>query len=328
MDIEKIKTQIFAIQSLSDFNELALQIFQFQYKNNEVYHNFIDLLKININKIIDYNDIPCLPIEFFKTHSIASVPFQPELIFQSSGTTDTVKSKSLVFSKSLYEDSIYNTFYSFYGNPKNYIITALTPDNLSSPNSSLAYMLNFLIKKTENNASGFYLNKEQELLKIIKNNPNSKIILIGVTYALINFAEHYPLAADNLLVIETGGMKGQFKEMTRNEVHSFLLQKLSSQVNSEYSMAELMSQAYSIHHGIFKAPSWMQIRIRDIYDPLYMLGQKKSGGIDIIDLANIYTCSFISTKDIGIMHDNFTFEVLGRYDFSDIRGCNLMQNAF
>lgn len=328
MDIEKIKTQIFAIQSLSDFNEIALQIFHFQYKNNLVYRNFVDLLGINIQKIKNYKEIPCLPIEFFKTHTITSFPYQPEIIFQSSGTTDTIKSKSHVFSKSLYEDSIYNTFYSFYGNPKNYIIAALTPDSINSPNSSLAYMLNFLIKKTENNASGFYLNKEEELLEIIKSNPHSKIILFGVTYSLINFAEHYPLAADNLLVVETGGMKGQIKEMTRNEVHSFLSQKLNSQVNSEYSMAELMSQAYSINNFIFNAPAWMKIRIRDIYDPLSLLGQKKSGGIDIIDLANIYTCSFISTKDIGIMHNNFTFEVLGRYDFSDVRGCNLMQNAF
>ncbi len=328
MDIEKIKTQIFAIQSLSDFNELALQIFHFQYKNNEVYHNFIDLLKINIQKIKDYNDIPCLPIEFFKTHSIASVLLKPEIIFHSSGTTDTIKSNSLVFSKSLYEQSIYNTFYSFYGNPKNYIIAALTPDNEGSPNSSLAYMLNFLIEKTENSASGFYLSKEYKLLEIIKNNPHAKILLFGVTYALINFAKHYPLLTKNILVIETGGMKGQMKEITRNEVHSFLLQKLNSQINSEYSMAELMSQAYSINNGSFKSPSWMQIRIRDIYDPLSLIGQKKSGGIDIIDLANIYTCSFISTKDIGIMHDNYTFEVLGRYDFSDVRGCNLMQNVF
>ena len=257
MNIEKIKTQIFTIQSLSDFNELSLQIFHFQYKNNIVYQNFIDLLEIDIKKVKDYNEIPCLPIEFFKTHSITSVPFQPEITFLSSGTTDSHRSKSFVFSTSLYEQSILNTFCSFYGNPKDYIITALTPDYLSSPSSSLAYMLDFLIKKTDNTFSGFYLNKEEELVEIIRNNPKSKIILFGVTYALINFAEKHPFSHSNLLVIETGGMKGQMKEITKNEVHALLSQKLNAPVHSEYSMAELMSQAYSIKNGIFQSPSWM-----------------------------------------------------------------------
>jgi len=327
MDIKKLEDRVFAIKSLSDFNDLALQIFYFQYKNNVVYQNFIDLLKIDIRKLKNYTEIPCLPVEFFKTHTISSVPFEPEQVFFSSGSTSLIRSKSLVYSKSLYETSIYKTFCSFYGSPGEYIITALIPNNPAIQNSSLVYMLDFLIKRTKNPLSGFYFEREKKLLDIINNKQKTKIILFGITYALLRFAENNYFPPNELIVIETGGMKGQMKEITRNELHTKLVRKFNSPIHSEYSMAEIMSQSYSSRNGIYMAPPWMHVSIRDVYDPLSCVENGKSGGIDIIDLANIYTCSFIATKDIGILHDNSTFEVSGRFDYSDVRGCNLMQTS-
>ncbi len=327
MDIKKLEDRIFAIKSLSDFNDLALQIFYFQYKNNAVYQNFIDLLKIDIRELKNYTEIPCLPVEFFKTHTISSVSLEPELIFFSSGTSSQIRSKSLVYSKSLYETSIYKTFCSFYGSPEEYIITALIPNNPAIQNSSLVYMLDFLIKRTKNSLSGFYFEREEKLLDIINNKQKTKIILFGITYALLRFAENNSFSPNELTLIETGGMKGKMKEITRDELHSKLVRKLKSPIHSEYSMAEIMSQAYSLSNGVYLTPPWMHVRTRDVYDPLSCAENEKSGGIDIIDLANIYTCSFISTKDIGILHENLTFEVLGRFDFSDLRGCNLMQTS-
>ncbi|MEI6124449.1 MAG: acyl transferase [Bacteroidota bacterium] len=327
MNIEKLKSQVFNINSLSDFNELALKIFYLQFENNKIYRKFINLLGIDISKINYFKEIPCLPIEFFKTHLVTSVPFHPEIVFLSSGTTDSMRSKSFVFSKSLYEQSIFNTFTTFYENPNKYIIAALIPDINTAKNSSLSYMLDFLIKKSENKLSGFYLNSEEELINIIEKNPIKKKILFGLTYTLLKFVEDSSISDRNLVVIETGGMKGKMVEITRRDLYKRLAKKLNSPIHSEYSMAEIMSQAYSVKDGVFKTPWWMQILIRDIYDPLSRLGNNKSGGIDIIDLANFYTCSFISTKDIGLLHDDLSFEVFGRFDFSDVRGCNLMVNT-
>ncbi len=325
MDIEWAKTRVFNVKTPQDFEDAAITIFHYQYENNATYAKFIDLLGININKIDSFAEIPYLPVEFFKSHDISSLKVQPELIFKSSGTTSGGKSIHPVFSKSLYETSILNSFLSFYGPPQDYQIYALVPDPYNAPDSSLAYMLDFLIKCSRQPESGFYLDKQVELAeKLIKNHRKKKIIF-GITYALMDFAEKFDLNTENTIVIETGGMKGQRREVTRQELHCFLKCKFGvSEIHSEYSMCELMSQAYSKCNGIFVCPPWMKIVIKEINDPMISEKPGKSGGINIIDLANIYTCSFISTKDIGVVYKNGTFEVLGRYDQSDIRGCSLL----
>jgi len=325
MDIEWAKSRVFTIKTPEDFEEAAIMIFKFQYKNNATYSKFIDLLGININRINTFAEIPCLPVEFFKSHDISSLKAQPELIFKSSGTTSGGKSSHPVFSKSLYETSILNSFNSFYGSPQAYQIYALAPDTNSAPDSSLAYMLDFLIKCSGQPEGGFYLNRQEELAENIMKNHSKKKIIFGITYALMDFAEKFNVNAENTILIETGGMKGQRRELTRQELHDFLKNKFGvSEIHSEYSMCELMSQAYSKQKGLFVSPPWMKIVIKEINDPTNAEKTGKSGGINIIDLANIYTCSFISTKDIGVVHHDGSFEVLGRYDQSDMRGCNLL----
>jgi len=325
MDIERAKTRVFTIKTPEDFEDAAISIFRYQYENNATYGKFIDLLGININSINSSAEIPCLPIEFFKTHDISSLKAQPELIFKSSGTTSGGKSSHPVFSKSLYETSILKSFNSFYGSPQAYQIFALAPDTSSAPDSSLAYMLDFLIKSSGQPEGGFYLNRQEELSEKIKKNHSKKKIIFGITYALMDFAEKFSINTENTFVIETGGMKGRRSELTRQELHDFLKYKFGvSEIQSEYSMCELMSQAYSKQNGIFVCPPWMKIVIKEINDPMISEKTGKSGGINIIDLANLYTCSFISTKDIGVVHHDGSFEVLGRYDQSDIRGCSLL----
>lgn len=325
MDIEQLKSQIFEIKTHHDFNTIALQIFRYQYQHNVTYRTFIDLLPVNINDIISCYDIPCIPVEFFKSHDILCKNSQPELIFKSSGTSSGQKSRSLVFSKTLYETSILQCFSGFYGNPEEYIILALTPDYKTTPDSSLAFMLDFLIKKSGNPESGFYMNRHDKLIRVLEKKPENKKILFGITYTLMDFAEHHKLNLANTIIVETGGMKGKRQELTRSEFHAFLSVKFGLNIiHSEYSMCELMSQAYSKGGGLFLTPSWMKIYIREFNDPFSRAQNEKNGGINIIDLANLYTCSFISTKDIGILHDDETFEVLGRFDYSDIRGCNLL----
>ncbi len=325
MDIKNIKSKIFNIGNFNDFNTLALQIFHYQYHHNAVYHKFIDLLPVNINNITSCLDIPCLPVEFFKSYDIRCLSDSPELIFKSSGTTSSTPGRHYIFSKALYEESLLNGFSIFFGRPENYMIFALVPDYISVPESSLAFMLDFLIRKSAAVESGFYLNRDSELIPLLNSSPGRKKILFGTTYALMDFSEKYQLDLNDTIVIETGGMKGRRKEITREEMHLALRKKLNvNKIYSEYSMCELMSQAYSVEKGLYTSPPWMKIRIREINDPFTHSGSGKSGGINIIDLANLYTCSFISTKDIGILHDDGSFEVLGRFDYSDIRGCSLL----
>lgn len=325
MDIEQLKSQIFKINNNHDFNNVALQIFHYQYEHNVTYRSFIDLLPVNIESIISCYDIPCMPVEFFKSHDIRSINSEPELIFKSSGTSSGERSKSPVFSKKLYETSILKCFSTFYGDPDEYFIIAFAPDFKTNPDSSLAFMLDILIKNSGHAESGFYMDKPDQLIKVLENNPEKKKILFGITYALMDLAEHNKLNLANTIIVETGGMKGKRKEITRSELHAFLSAKFDINIiHSEYSMCELMSQAYSKGHGLFSSPPWMKIYIREFNDPFSMAQNEKNGGINIIDLANLYTCSFISTKDIGISHEDGTFEVLGRFDFSDIRGCSLL----
>ncbi len=324
MNPEQFKIKVFSIGSPADFNLLALEIFHFQYKNNLTYQTFVDGVCPEIGSIDHYSKIPCLPVEFFKTHNIASVDAMPQMVFHSSGTTGQVRSTHKVFSEELYRKSILKSFSQFYGNPSNYIICALTPDWKTHNDSSLAYMLDFLSQMSARPESGFYLGKEEPLLKVLKANPDVKKIVFGITWALLNFAENFPTRLQNTIIIETGGMKGKMKEITRAEVHTKLSDSFSCPIHSEYSMAELMSQAYLTNGNTFSSPPWVKILIREANDPLSMAATGKTGGINIIDLANFHTCSFISTRDLGIMNTDNAFEVLGRFDFSDIRGCNLL----
>jgi len=325
MDIAALKSKIFTVNSFRDFNDIALQIFHYQYQHNAIYGRFIDLLPVNISEISSCYNIPCLPVEFFKSHEIRSVNTPPELIFKSSGTGTGERSNNLVFSKDLYEKSILKSFSLFFGSPEDYILLALVPDYQIARDSSLAFMLDLLIKTSGRKESGFYLNRHDELKEILKKTSGKKKILFGITYALMDLAEQNKLDLKDTVIIETGGMKGRRKEITREELHCVLRQKLGVvDIYSEYSMCELMSQAYSESGGHFITPPWMKIYTREFNDPFSQADNEKKGGINIIDLANLYTCSFLSTKDVGVLHENGSFEVFGRFDNSDIRGCSLL----
>jgi phenylacetate-coenzyme A ligase PaaK-like adenylate-forming protein len=325
MKSEELRNKIFEIKTDTEFNETALEIFHFQYANNKVYRQYADLNNLRINKIDHYKKIPFLPIEFFKSHRIISMNSDPEKIFLSSGTSGTSVSKHYVADLSLYEKSFCSCFEFFYRNPDQYLILALLPSYLERANSSLVYMIEKLIGLSRNRSSGFYLDNYGDLAVMLERSANQKILLIGVTFALLEFAEKYPIPIANGIVMETGGMKGRRPEIIREELHQLLCSKFQTEnIHSEYGMTELLSQAYSKGDGIFRTPPWMKVLIRDTNDPKALLGANKSGGINIIDLANIYSCSFIATQDLGKANTDETFEVLGRFDTSDIRGCNLM----
>ncbi|MBE9480093.1 MAG: acyl transferase, partial [Bacteroidetes bacterium] len=314
--------KIFNISSVNSFNETALEIFRYQYRNNSIYREFTDRLAIKINEIKHYLQIPFLPIEFFKNYEINTVNSKPSLVFLSSGTTGSIKSKHYIVDVKVYEESFRRCFEIFYGNVSNYCILALLSSYLERKNSSLVYMIKDLIERSGNPDSGFYLNNYNELIDKLNRLKNSgkKVILFGVTFALLDIAGKYSLDFPDLIVIETGGMKGRRKEIIREELHEILCRGFGVKtIHSEYGMTELLSQAYSKGKGIFKTPQWMKILIRDINDPLTIIGNYKSGGINVIDLANYYSCSFIATQDLGKLHKDGSFEVLGRFDTSDIR---------
>lgn len=320
-------TNIFNIKNQKQFEKVALKTFRYQYENNVVYRDFCNHLKTEIHKVKTLQQIPFLPIQFFKSHDVLSNTSPVEAIFTSSGTTGIVTSKHLVTSVSLYEESYGNAFSQFYGNIENYVILALLPSYLERKGSSLIYMVNDLIKRTKNTESGFYLHNYSDLTDKLTtlDDKEQNIILIGVTYALLDIIEKHQFSLKNTIIMETGGMKGKRKEMIREELHDQLCKGFGvSDIHSEYGMTELLSQAYSLGKGIFELPNWMQILIRDTEDAQNYLKNGKSGGINVIDLANINSCSFIATQDLGKKYDNNSFEVLGRFDNSDIRGCNLM----
>ncbi len=324
--IEITPEAIFSIQNPLEFEEMALAVFQYQAKENVVYKSFIEHLGIDPSQVDNLLDIPFLPIEFFKTQRILSNTSEIIETFSSSGTTGMQQSKHYITDLTWYEQSFLKAFELFYANPNNYIILALLPSYLERDGSSLIYMCEHLIRKSEDERSGFYLNEFDKIKSIIEeNNAEKQVLLIGVTYALLDFAEQCPFPMENCIIMETGGMKGKRREMLREEVHLQLTQAFQvKQIHSEYGMTELLSQAYSNGNGIFRTPPWMKILIRETNDPFSYYNYNRSGGINIIDLANVNSCAFIATQDLGKTHPDERFEVLGRFDNADVRGCNLL----
>jgi phenylacetate-coenzyme A ligase PaaK-like adenylate-forming protein len=318
---------IFTINNQKQFDKIALKVFRFQYENNSVYREFCNFLKTDIQKVKSIHQIPFLPIQFFKSHSVVSNSNPIQATFTSSGSTGITTSKHFVSDVTIYEESYRKGFSQFYGNIEDYVILALLPSYLEREGSSLIYMIADLIQLSNQPESGFYLHNYNELIeKLIQLDQTGKnILLIGVTYALIDLVEKHPFQLENTIIMETGGMKGKRKEMIREELHQHLCKGFGvNTIHSEYGMTELLSQAYSLGNGIFECPSWMQIHIRDTEDALSFVKDGKTGGINVIDLANINSCSFIATQDLGKKYPNGSFEVLGRFDHSDVRGCNLM----
>ena len=310
-----------------NFDHHALEVFRFQAKNNVLYKKYLNLLHIDISAIKELEQIPFLPIQFFKTHKILSTINKVQKIFLSSGTTGMSQSKHYITNIQLYENSYLKGFQRFYGNIEDYIILALLPNYLERKGSSLVYMVNDLIQKSNSIESGFYLNNLENLSNKLTDldKKNKKILLIGVSFALLDLIEFKKFNLKNTIVMETGGMKGKRKELVKEELHQMLCKGFGvKKIHSEYGMTELLSQGYSKGDGIFKTPPWMKILIRDTEDALTILPQSRTGGINVIDLANINSCSFIATQDLGKIHSDGTFEILGRFDNSDIRGCNLM----
>jgi len=325
--MESLKKWIFQIRNPDEFDQLALEIFKYQAGSNKIYHDYLTILGIDPFAINRPEEIPFIPIELFKSHKIITGNERPVLKFESSGTTGTTKSKHYLIDTRLYASSFEKCFSLFYGSPDKYCILALLPSYLERKNSSLVYMVNSLIGRSKNKSSGFYLDNLSELSDTIKQLESNlqPVILLGVSFALVRFAEKFPMHLEHTIIMETGGMKGRQEEMTREELHGILGAAFHvGVIHSEYGMTELLSQAYSKGHGMFQTPPWMKILIRDTYDPFTYLPTGESGGINIIDLANIHSCSFIATQDIGRINSSGYFEVLGRFDNSDIRGCNLM----
>lgn len=327
-----IRNEIFNVDSAS-FEALALEIFSFQYGENPVYQQFCKMLKISPGDVRTTENIPFLPIQFFKNKSIKSTRFEPALLFESSGTTGSVNSRHYVKDAGIYEESFLTAFTMFYGDISNYSIMGLLPSYQERGNSSLVYMVNELIRRSDSAQSGFYLNEDERLYKNIMKNEKlgKKTLLIGVTYALLDFTAKYPAKLRHTIVMETGGMKGRGKELTREEVHGLLKQRLGvNEVHSEYGMTELLSQAYSSRNGRFDTPPWMKVFVRAEDDPFDVNSAQStqknfiSGAINVIDLANLYSCAFIATDDVARLYPDGSFEVLGRMDNSDIRGCGLM----
>ena len=320
-------SDIFHIGSKKEFEKLTLKVFRYQYEHNTVYRNFCDLLKKNKTNVKALQDIPFLPIQFFKSHKVVSSTAPVQITFTSSGTTGMTTSRHLVTDLNFYEESFRLAFSQFYGNIEDYVVLALLPSYLEREGSSLIYMVKDLIERSNQPESGFYLHNYDELIQKLTELDNSgqNVLLIGVTYALLDLIDKQNFQLNNTIVMETGGMKGKRKEMIREELHELLCKGFGvSKIHSEYGMTELLSQAYSLGDGLFECPPWMEILIRDTEDALSYVAEGKTGGINVIDLANVNSCSFIATQDLGKKYPNHSFEVLGRFDHSDIRGCNLM----
>lgn len=320
-----LSKRIFNISNEDEFNSIALEVFDFQYKNIPVYKKYVDLVKSQTKSINDYKEIPFLPIDFFKSNHIIADNSKIEKTFLSSGTGNTIRSKHLVKDLKLYEQTFSAGYKHFYSDPKEWTILALLPSYLDQGDSSLIYMVNNFIKKSENPESN-YINYDLDVLKnLILKLKNKNVLLIGVSYALLELSELESFNLENWVIMETGGMKGRRKEMVRQELHQQLKKAFNvDAIHSEYGMTELLSQAYSKKNGIFKTPPWMKFIIRDFEDPYSLAKINSSGGINIIDLANIYSCSFIETQDIGKEVEKDSFEILGRFDQSEVRGCNLL----
>lgn len=323
-----LESEVFAVSNEKQFDLIALKVFEFQFYHNNIYNQYCRILNKTPETVISSSQIPFLPISFFKSHQVITTSFEPELVFESSGTTGSTTSRHYIKHASVYQRSFNKAFSLFFGDVKNSCILGLLPSYLERSNSSLVYMVDHLIKESGNKNSGFYLYNYSTLLDVIRKMEESgtQTILFGVSYALLEFANQFPGQLKHIKIIETGGMKGRQKEMAKSELYYTLKSAFDlDHIYSEYGMTELLSQAYA-KDGIYTCPPWMKIILRDETDPLTTseLGNITSGAINVIDLANIYSCSFIATDDIGKIYSNETFEVLGRLDNSDIRGCSLM----
>lgn len=321
--------KIFSVTE-SGFSQLALDIFHFQYEANSVYNSYVNALGKTPSDVDEIEKIPFLPISFFKTDEIKTGKFNAEVIFKSSGTTQTINSQHHVKDVSIYTQSFTTAFKKIYGDPQKWCVLGLLPSYLEKENSSLVYMVDDLIKQSQHPESGFYLYELEKLKEtlFLLERANQRALLIGVTYALLDLAEKFPMQLINTIIMETGGMKGRREELTRIEVHDQLKKAFGkTEIHSEYGMTELLSQAYAKKEGRFEFPPWMKVLIRDDEDPLTVQHSASgvlSGAINIIDLANVYSCSFIATDDVGKLYPDKSFEVLGRMDGSDLRGCSLL----
>lgn len=322
-----MKDTIFSISSKNEFEKVAFEVFNHQFKNNRVYRSFCDLLYKHPSDVKKIEDIPFLPIQFFKQRQILSSNTSVEKVFTSSGTTGATTSKHFITDIHTYVKSYTLGFQNFYGNIEDYTILALLPSYLEREGSSLIYMVDDLIQQSNQPESGFYLNNLDELASKLTSldKQGKKVLLIGVSFALLDLVEQHQFQLNHTIVMETGGMKGRRKELVREELHTILKNGFGvDSIHSEYGMTELLSQAYSKGNGVFQTPNWMQVFTRDTEDALTINSISKTGGINIIDLANYNSCSFIATQDLGKVYDDNTFEIIGRFDNSDIRGCNLM----
>ena len=318
---------IFSIENDAALERVALEVFRKQATDCDVYKRYLSFLKKDPVKVHRLIDIPFLPIEFFKSHRIVGGNPDAEKVFTSSGTTGSATSSHYVSDVQYYQDSFTKGFELFYGPAKDFATLALLPSYLEREGSSLIYMVDDFIGKSRHSESGYFLYNHQELYDTLVNLNDKKIptLLIGVTYALLDFAESFKIDFPELIVMETGGMKGRRKEMIREELHKTLRTAFGVQeIHAEYGMTELLSQAYSKGNGYFQCPPWMKVLIRDINDPFSYLGNGQTGGINVIDLANVNSCSFLATQDLGRRSAEGQFEVLGRFDQSDARGCNLL----
>ncbi|KFF16183.1 acyltransferase [Chryseobacterium sp. JM1] len=322
---------IFSIQTEQDFLNTSLAAFRYQYENVEIYKKFVDYLKINPEEINSLEKIPFLPIEMFKNHQILDRNRATDLFFQSSGTTQMNLSKHFIAAPDLYEESIYKSFEQFIGKPEDFIFLGLLPSYLEKQNSSLIYMVDYLMKKSAKPENGYFLYNHSELFELLNRLKDKKVILFGVSFALLDFLDSVESldfsieGSQNLTVIETGGMKGRKEEMTKDELLKILQNGFKThRIYSEYSMTELLSQAYSLGNNEYKCPNWMKILVRNAEDPFSYEQEGRTGAVNIIDLANIHSCCFIATQDLGKTLPGDTFQVLGRIDHSDIRGCSLL----
>lgn len=324
--LTRLKQEIFTTNN-DFFEESVYEVFRFQAKHCAVYAQYLNFLNVNPAQVRQLNQIPFLPIRFFKTHDVLAEGMQVQHTFLSSSTTGTGQSRHLAADLSVYEHSFNKGFELFYGNPSDYYILALLPGYLERTGSSLVYMADKLIQQSGHTNSGFYLNDFEKLAAVIAQNEavGQKTLLLGVSFALLDFAAQYPMKFAHTLIMETGGMKGRRKEITRRELHNELQTAFGvDAIHSEYGMTELFSQAYSKDEGRFFCPPWMRVLIRDADDPFSYAATGKTGGLNVIDLANLYSCSFIETEDLGRQYTDGSFEVLGRLDFSEVRGCNTM----
>lgn len=319
--------RIFTLRSPEEFNDLALETFQIQYRAVSVYRDFCDLLKRTPGNVRRIEDIPFLPIELFKTHRIIRDGFRPQIVFRSSGTTGSTRSSHYVADTGIYRESFTRAFEYFYGSPSDYCILALLPSYRERPDASLAYMVSELIEQSRHPLSSFVTEDPSGLNVLLDqlHSAGDNLFLLGVSFALLDLALNHPRPLPGAVIMETGGMKGRRKEMIREELHLALCEGFKApRIHSEYGMTELLSQAYSKGSGLFRCPPWMQVRMRDTEDPFTNLDHGRTGGINVIDLANQHSCAFLATQDLGRLYPDGCFEVLGRFDHSDVRGCNLM----